>query len=222
MSLPIHGIDDCWSRIGVRGDRSCPELVEHVHCRNCPVYGAAAREILDGELPDGYRDQWTRHFAPPREAQAQDATSMVIFRLGAEWLALPASSVAEIVDRRLIHTLPHPRRDMVLGLVNVRGELLACVSLAGLLGLGSAQGTEDARGVYPRLLVIQGEGGRLVFPADEVYGIQRCERGELREAPVTVAKSQTPYASAVFSWHERTVGLLDAQLVHYGLSRSLG
>ncbi len=222
MSLPIHGLDDCWNRIGVRGDRSCPQLAEHVHCHNCPVYGAAARTILDGELPDGYRDQWARHFAPPREVQAQDATSMLIFRLGAEWLALPASSVAEIVDQRPIHSLPHPRRDMVLGLVNVRGELLACVSLAGLLGLGPAQGAEDARGAYPRLLVIQGEGGRLIFPTDEVHGIQRCERGELREAPVTVAKSRTPYASAVFSWRERTVGLLDAQLVHYGLSRSLG
>ena len=36
---------------------------------------------------------------------------------------------------RLIHSLPHRRQGIVLGLVNVRGELLICVSLARLLGI---------------------------------------------------------------------------------------
>ena len=35
-------VNDCWNRIGVRGDRSCPELKQYVHCRNCPVYSAGA------------------------------------------------------------------------------------------------------------------------------------------------------------------------------------
>ena len=34
-------IDDCWNRIGVLGDGSCPRLAEHIHCRNCPVHAAA-------------------------------------------------------------------------------------------------------------------------------------------------------------------------------------
>ena len=29
----IAPIDDCWNRIGVRGDASCARLVEYVHCR---------------------------------------------------------------------------------------------------------------------------------------------------------------------------------------------
>ena len=35
-------IDDCWNRIGIYGDKSCPVLPEHIHCRNCSVYSAAA------------------------------------------------------------------------------------------------------------------------------------------------------------------------------------
>ena len=31
-------LDDCWNRIGVRGDRSCPELARVIHCHNCPVF----------------------------------------------------------------------------------------------------------------------------------------------------------------------------------------
>ena len=43
-SIPFAraGLNDCWNKIGVRGDGSCPELARHVHCRNCPVYSASA------------------------------------------------------------------------------------------------------------------------------------------------------------------------------------
>ena len=43
----LSEVDDCWNRIGIRGDKSCERLPEHVHCRNCPVYAAAAKRILD-------------------------------------------------------------------------------------------------------------------------------------------------------------------------------
>ena len=42
-------IDDCWNRIGVRGDGSCPRLAGYIHCRNCPVHDAAAARVLDRE-----------------------------------------------------------------------------------------------------------------------------------------------------------------------------
>ena len=38
------GLNDCWNKIGVRGDGSCPELKQHAHCRNCPVYASVAAE----------------------------------------------------------------------------------------------------------------------------------------------------------------------------------
>ncbi|HBP1772226.1 TPA: chemotaxis protein CheW, partial [Pseudomonas aeruginosa] len=40
--LDTQQVDDCWNRIGVHGDKSCERLAEHVHCRNCEVYAAAA------------------------------------------------------------------------------------------------------------------------------------------------------------------------------------
>jgi len=45
--LPIQEWNEeaCWRRIGVSGDRSCPELAQHVHCRNCPVYAGAAQRL---------------------------------------------------------------------------------------------------------------------------------------------------------------------------------
>ncbi len=58
--LPVGG--DCWNRIGVNGDRSCPELTSFVHCRNCPVFAAAARSFFDRPAPEDTsptgRDGW--------------------------------------------------------------------------------------------------------------------------------------------------------------------
>ena len=49
-SSHLPGVGDCWNTIGVSGDRSCPELNTHIHCRSCPVFAAAARASLTGVL----------------------------------------------------------------------------------------------------------------------------------------------------------------------------
>ena len=57
--MSVRPLDDCWNRIGVRGDASCPELARHVHCHNCPVHAAAALALLDREPPEGSGAAWT-------------------------------------------------------------------------------------------------------------------------------------------------------------------
>ena len=54
---------DCWNRIGVWGDRSCPELASAVHCHNCPVFATAGRQFLDVPSPSGYLEDWAERLA---------------------------------------------------------------------------------------------------------------------------------------------------------------
>ncbi len=42
ITLPMTAQGDCWNRIGVSGDRSCPELATVVHCHNCPVFSGSS------------------------------------------------------------------------------------------------------------------------------------------------------------------------------------
>ena len=51
MTTCDHAFDDCWNRIGISGDRSCPELVQHVLCRNCPVFEAGAGVLRSPRRP---------------------------------------------------------------------------------------------------------------------------------------------------------------------------
>lgn len=218
-----QALNDCWNRIGVRGDGSCPELERYVHCRNCPVYSSAAIRLLDAPLPPGRREEWTTHFARPLATASAALQSVVIFRLGAEWLALPTSAFREVAPLRPIHSLPHRRNGTVLGLTNIRGELLVCVSLASVLGVEPAAPakSDKARTFHRRLLVIGTEGGRLVFPVDEVHGTHHCTTEEMQPVPATIARATATYTKAVFAWQQRTVGCLDAQLLGYTLNRSL-
>ncbi len=221
---------DCWNRIGVRGNRSCAELLRHIHCRNCQVFSAAARTLLDVPAPAGSGQMATEHFA--RTAQANsgyeisaDTESVIVFRLRAEWYAIRTAACLEIADLRPIHSLPHRRDGPVLGVANVRGGLLVCISLAVILGVAGrpeATATQaQRRAAVPRLLVARGTAGAVVFPVDEVQGMERFRARDLKEVPATVARAQATYTRALMALGDRTVGLLDEQLLFYKVERSL-
>jgi chemotaxis-related protein WspD len=213
-------IDDCWNRIGVRGDGSCPELKQYVHCRNCPVYSAGAADLLDADAPAGYFADRTTHFAKQAHAEEGETRAVVIFRVASEWLALPTSVVIEVANLLPIHSLPHRSDGVVLGLASVRGELLVCVSLGQVVGAEPlAAASRERRGTtHRRLLVIRREDVRVVCPVDEVHGIHRFHPRELKDVPTTATVA---YSTALLSWQGHSVGTLDDQLLFYTLKRSL-
>jgi len=202
---------DCWKRIGVWGDRSCPELQQAVHCRNCPVFSAASGQFLDGPPPDGYLEEWTERLIEPIEESATDLQSILIFRLSEEWLALRVQVLLEVTGTRTVHCIPH-RTGLVAGLVNIRGELHLCVHLSQILGIKPEENghtSPDGKGSRPRMIVVENQGERWVFPVDEVDQVYRLAMSELTNAPATLARSATRLTKAVVAWKERSIGFLD-------------
>jgi len=63
--------------------------------------------------------------------------SVFIFRIGKEWLSF-AYDDPQRGRRTMIHSLPHQRQRIVVGLTNIRGEFVVCVSLGALLGIDAA------------------------------------------------------------------------------------
>ena len=223
-------LDDCWNRIGVHGDRSCAELGPHIHCRNCPVFSAAARALLDVPAPPGSGRIATEHFARAEQAElgiaaGADTQSVIVFRLRAEWYAIRAAVCQEITDLRPIHSLPHRRDGAVLGVANLRGGLLVCISLAVILGVAAQPEAIPAqsrrRAAVPRLLVARSTAGTVVFPVDEVHGMERFRARDLKDVPATVAQAQATYTQALMPLGDRAVGLLDEQLLFYTVERAL-
>jgi chemotaxis-related protein WspD len=216
---PAAELEACWTTKGVYGNGECPTLQQQVHCRNCPEYSRAGLQLLNRPLPPDYRRECTERFACGRQPAAPGKSSIVIFRLGREWLALPADVFQEVAERQRVHSLPH-RLGLVLGLVNIRGELLVCVSVARFLGVEDAAAPQSLP-ARDRLLVANWSGHRFVFPADEVHGVHRLFAPEIKPPPMTVARTSPACTRGVFLWRQRPVGLLDANLLFSALNRSL-
>jgi chemotaxis-related protein WspD len=214
-------MENCWRHVGVSGDRSCPELATFIHCRNCPVLTSAARRFFDRPAPAGYLDAWREILEQPEVARDADARSVLVFRLRDEWLALPTAVLAEVTSPRQLHRVPHRSGAELAGIVNIRGQLQVCVRLEGLLGLPPpAEGIPVATSTA-RLLVVERAGDRgpdrWVFRVDEVAGVHRVAAQSLREVPATVSGAGARATTALFSWHDRTVGLLDVSRLLDGL-----
>lgn len=212
----------CWNTVGVYGNGKCQELARFIHCRNCPVYSSAGIQLLNRAPPADYRQESTKHYSIERKPRPTALVSAVLFRLSEEWLALPTRIFQEVAEHRCIHSLPHRRQGLVLGLANVRGELLICISLPHLLSLETSAPPTILENRYHRLIVVHWEGSRYGFPVDEVRGPLRFHPDELKNAPATVAKSNPAFIEHILYWSERSAGLLDADAVFSALNGRLG
>jgi chemotaxis-related protein WspD len=211
-------IDDCWNRIGIHGDRSCPLLEEHIHCRNCSVYSAAATRLLDRySLVQDHREQ-----AHVTELQRDIKTrSVLVFRLGEEWLGLATRCLSEVAPLQAIHSLPHQRSRALLGVANVRGALVACISLVELLGLDSNSATSSTTRIMPRMLILAANGGPVVVPVDEVEGIHAMDERELNNASASGTHANARFTHGVLQWKDRSLRLLDEEQLLSAVHRSL-
>jgi chemotaxis-related protein WspD len=213
-----EAIDDCWNRIGIHGDRSCPLLVDHIHCRNCSVYSAAATRLLDRySLAQEHRVQ-SQSAQASREIKTR---SILVFRLGEEWLGLPTRCLVEVAPLQPIHSLPHQRSRALLGVANVRGALVACLSLVELLGLDSTPAVNQSARIMPRMLIVAAQGGPVVVPVDEVDGIHAMDQRELDSASASGEHANAQYTRGVLQWKARSLRLLDEDQLLSAVTRSL-
>lgn len=217
----VAPMEHCWRHVGVSGDRSCAELATFIHCRNCPVLTAAARRFFDRPAPAGYLESWQEILEQPEAVLDADARSVLIFRLGDEWLALPTTALVEVTSPRQLHRVPHRSGAELAGIVNIRGQLQLCVRLGGILGSSGPNACSPSTTPAARLLVVErkGERGaeRWVFCVDEVAGLHRVTAQTLRDVPATVSGTTTRATTALFSWHDKIVGLLDEARLLDGL-----
>jgi chemotaxis-related protein WspD len=174
-------------------------------------------------MPDGYLDERTDSASAHKEVVEPGTKSSVIFRLGVEWLALSTSMFQEVAEWSRVHKLPHHVGGILRGLVNVRGELLVCVSLDVLLGLEKSPEANrpNEQTARERLLVCNREGSRLAFFVSEVYGVHHFHPRDLKDVPATLAKAAATYISGVLHWKNKAVGCLDDELLFYALNKGL-
>jgi chemotaxis-related protein WspD len=213
--IPVD--QSCWTQIGVWGNGTCVELARVSHCRNCEVYAASGRRLLDRPAPADYIESWTELLAEETVATAAAISPHLVFRVGQAWLAIPATSLAEITEPRVIRSVPHRPREILLGLVNVRGRLHPCASLHALFG-------EEIIAPLPRtarFLVARRAGHDWVFPVDQVEGMHDVTDQEIEPLPATLTNVAVVYTQGLFRTGGKTVATIDENLLFDTLVRGI-
>jgi chemotaxis-related protein WspD len=177
------------------------------------------QSLLDCDIPSEYREEVTLRVAAKPEVLALGTESVVLFRIHNEWMALSTALFRGVADVGPVHSLPG-RSGALLGLTNVDGELLVCVSLAALLG-GTAVPLPSTQESWNRLIIIKGRDGTVVFPTHEVHGVHRYHAAALLEIPATLAHAATRFTRGMIAWKGHLVARLEDDLLLRAVTRAL-
>jgi chemotaxis-related protein WspD len=148
----------------------------------------------------------------PGEPQAQ-ATALA-FRIGREWLALPAAMVVSVAPLAPTHRIPHRDAHGLLGVVNVGGRLLPALSLAAVLAIDESDASDiSGRHVFARLLVIDVLGQPCAVPVAELHGMLRYDPAGLAEPAATAERPRPEYLAGVLEHDKLRVAVLHDALL---------
>lgn len=114
------------------------------------------------------------------------------FRLDGRWFVAPRDDVREVSVMPKLTRVPGAR-PWLLGVANVRGNLLPVTDLGQLLGLPRAAESRNQR-----VLVLNAEGLPAGFLVDEVVGYRQFAPGDQRHELARGAGTVDPYLLGAF------------------------
>lgn len=110
------------------------------------------------------------------------------FRLQDDWLTIPKDDVREVINPPRVTRVPNAKPWLV-GIANVRGELLPVIDLRVFLGLPAGEGLRSRR-----VLVFNADRVPAGFLVDEVAGYRQFSVGDQRpEAQQQANPALQPY-----------------------------
>jgi len=141
---------------------------------------------------------------PPQAGAGRTLLEIVAFSLASETYGLASAFVREVCPLKAYTPLPGVP-PFVLGLVNVRGQILSIIDLKKLFNL------PDTRlGQLNKLIVLRHAQMELAIVADDILGARLIELEALQAAPPTVSGIGAGYLRGVTA--ERMV-ILDAEKI---------
>ncbi len=138
----------------------------------------------------------------------EELLPLVCFRLGSEQYALDIACVREVLRVSPITHVPQ-MPDFVLGIVNVRGNIIPVFDLRRKFGLTGKMSDEKGK-----IVVVEVHGTTVCFVADEVLDNVKIERSSLAPVPLGKLKIPEECVVGISRVEERTIILLDLNKIY--------
>ena len=140
----------------------------------------------------------------PVEETAQSRLEVVEFCLGEEHYAIASAGVREVFPLKDLTPLPCTPA-FVLGIVNVRGQVITVIDLRPLLDLPIAAQHESNK-----IIVLRAQDAQMALLAESLVGVRSVSIQSLHPAPPALSAARVHYLRGVTA--ERLI-VLDAEQI---------
>jgi purine-binding chemotaxis protein CheW len=175
---------------------------------------AVAEEQINGEQQQQLLQTRARLLARPRIKRTDAdiaALQVVEFLVGTDHYALDAAVLREVSQMKEVTRIPGTPPH-VLGVMNVRGLMIALIDLRLLLGLPRGTAAEQHR-----VLIIQSQGKEAGILTDGTLGMRALPLDTIHPVPPMVTETRSAYLRGITS--EQLV-ILDPDKILFGLAGS--
>jgi purine-binding chemotaxis protein CheW len=134
------------------------------------------KELDPAKIIEEMRQEYWDGISEPEDETDEERVQLLIARMGGENFSMEATLCRSITKAGHITRVPRMPAYMI-GVINLRGRIIAVVDLLSLFNLG----TGDIEDKKSRLVVVESEGTRMAFLVDHILGIDWIELGRIRE-----------------------------------------
>ena len=166
----------------------------------------AAQDLIEAALAGLSADLTSEPVEPLRTPDVAVATAHVVFRLGSRTMAIPLAAVSEIARPPKVTRLPHVPA-WVLGIANLRGDIVSMLDLEGFLSGKVGKSSHEQRMLALRPA---GDEVRTAVLVDSVDGIQAFEDARISRVTRGYDAAVAPFARGLYQVEDELVVVLDA------------
>jgi purine-binding chemotaxis protein CheW len=139
----------------------------------------------------------------------------MLLRLGKRWFAMDVRAIEEVALKGPVTRVPMAPSH-ILGVIALRGRLIAVVGLEHMIGGAGMLPSEDSA-TLPRLLIVREGGYEMAVVVEEIHGMI-----EHNEAWWERPQDSPEFVLEEFEWQGHRVWLLDAHLMVAAVARLAG
>lgn len=145
------------------------------------------------------------------ESAAIETVGLLMFRLGEEWYAVPIDEVREIYNEYEVTRIPRVP-DYILGVINVRGEIMSVTDIATLMRVPSRVEIDLAEMVLSAIIVANEECVSAIV-VDEIGDIIDVPRDSIEPPISTLDKVQGEYIAGSVYVDSRLIGIVNLEKI---------
>ena len=139
--------------------------------------------------------------------QSKDIVELATFYVGDALCGMDILKVQEINKLMQMTKVPQAP-DYVLGILNLRGQIVTILDLGKKLGLGETDISHD-----PRNIIVNSAGGHVGLLVRRISDVVSADMEKRERAPANMSGIQGEYFTGVYKTNDNLIGILDVDKV---------